>query len=246
MEDKVLDVFASFTLVRDPRKERGRRHRLLDVIIIALCGALCGVDNAEELEEFGQPKEGWFRTFLELPFGIPSQDTFLRVFAALEPGEFRQAFVAWVERLRRPGDGRVLAVDGKSLRRAFDAAAGELRVHMVSAYLSEAGLVLASVRALPAGRPSRPPAVYALAQRRSSAVSIAPTRPALARSAAAVSPSISPQVPANSRAAANSPHSPRASEYRCRFSPAPRRFAPSAMRRTVDIEALSIWSASAR
>ena len=146
MEDGVLDAFAHFTLVTDPRKERGRRHKLLDIIIIALCGAICGVDNAVDLEAFGEAKEKWFRTFLELPFGIPSQDTFLRVFALLDPDEFRLAFVAWVEGLRAPGDGQVLAVDGKTLRRAFSATAGKLKVHMVSAYLSEAGLVLASLK----------------------------------------------------------------------------------------------------
>jgi predicted transposase YbfD/YdcC len=118
----------------------------LDIIVIALCGAICGVDNAEELEEFGEAKEVWFRTFLELPHGIPSQDTFLRVFAALDPQEFRTRFVAWVESLREHGCERVVAVDGKSIRAAIDAARGGLCVHMVNAWLCEEGLVLGSLR----------------------------------------------------------------------------------------------------
>ena len=146
MEGTVLTAFASFTCIPDPRDPRGVRHKFVDVIVIALCGALCGVDNAEELNEFGVAKEKWFRTFLDLPHGIPSQDTFLRVFALLDPDAFRQAFIEWVEALRRPGDGAILAIDGKSLRRSFSAAEGKLRIHMVSAYLSEAGLVLASLK----------------------------------------------------------------------------------------------------
>lgn len=96
---EVLVVFSPFLTITDPRSSQGRRHKLLDVIVIALCGAICGVDNAEELEEFGEAKESWFKTFLELPHGIPSQDTFLRVFATLDPDEFRRAFIAWVESL---------------------------------------------------------------------------------------------------------------------------------------------------
>lgn len=146
MGEDVLNAFVSFVGLPDPRSDRGIRHKLVDVVVIALCGALCGVDNAQELEEFGKAKEKWFRTFLELPHGIPSQDTFLRVFALLDPDAFRQAFIAWVEGLRQPADGKVLAIDGKTLRRSFSLAEGKLRIHMVSAYLSEAGLVLASLK----------------------------------------------------------------------------------------------------
>lgn len=146
MAEEVLSGFRPFLSITDPRDARGRRHRLVDVIVIALCGALCGVDNAEELQAFGEAKQAWFETFLDLPHGIPSQDTFLRVFAALDPDEFRAAFIEWVEALRRPVDYPVIAIDGKSLRRSFSAAEGKLRVHMVSAYLTDAGLVLASLK----------------------------------------------------------------------------------------------------
>lgn len=143
---EVLDAFRPFTALSDPRSPLGKRHKLLDIIVIALCGAICGVDNAEELQEFGEAKEKWFRTFLELPHGIPSQDTFLRVFAALDPEEFRRCFIEWVESLREQGDGEIIAVDGKSIRRALDSARNGLCVHMVNAWLSEEGLVIGSMR----------------------------------------------------------------------------------------------------
>ncbi len=142
----IVDAFRSFTSLPDPRSARGRRHKAMDVIVIALCGAICGVDNAEELEEFGDAKESWFKTFLELPFGIPSQDTFLRFFAALNPSEFRRCFVEWAESLREHGTERIIAVDGKSIRAALDNARGGLRVHMVNAWLCDEGLVLGSLR----------------------------------------------------------------------------------------------------
>jgi predicted transposase YbfD/YdcC len=148
MDEKrgVLLAFEPFLTLPDPRSAQGKRHELLDIIVIALCGAVCGVDNAEELQDFGEAKEKWFRTFLDLRHGIPSQDTFLRVFAALDPVQFRRCFVQWVESLREQGDGKIVAVDGKSIRRAFDSAREGLQVHMVNAWLREEGLVLGSMR----------------------------------------------------------------------------------------------------
>ena len=142
----VLLLFAPFVDLDDPRSAQGRRHKLLDVLVISLCGVICGVDNCEDLQDFGEAKEKWFRTFLELPHGIPSQDTFLRVFAALNPDAFRQAFIAWIERLQTVGDGDLVAIDGKTLRRSVDKASGELAVHMVSAWFREAGLVLGQIK----------------------------------------------------------------------------------------------------
>jgi predicted transposase YbfD/YdcC len=142
----VVAAFSSFDGIRDPRSESGRRHKLQDVIIIALCGAICGVDNCDELEEFGEAKEIWFRTFLEIPHGIPSQDTFLRVFAALDPREFRECFTHWAESLRHHGDGKILAIDGKTLRKSFDTASGKLATHLVSAWMRDEGLVLGQIK----------------------------------------------------------------------------------------------------
>jgi len=144
--DTLLDAFSPFRRLSDPRDPRGVRHKMLDIVVVALCGTICGVDNADELQEFGEAKKAWFSTFLELPHGIPSQDTFLRVFALLDPDEFRGCFVEWVESLRSGKAGGIVAVDGKSLRRAFDAARDGMQVHMVNAWLQDEGLVLGSLR----------------------------------------------------------------------------------------------------
>lgn len=85
--------------------------------MIVLCAVLCGADNCEEITEFGRANETWFRTFLELPHGIPSQDTFLRFFACVNPDPFRRAFIRWVDSFRPAVKGKQIAVDGKTLRR---------------------------------------------------------------------------------------------------------------------------------
>lgn len=142
----IVSAFSAFEGLRDPRSPYGRRHKLQDIIIIALCGAICGVDNCEELEEFGEAKAKWFATFLDLPHGIPSQDTFLRVFAALDPREFRECFVYWAESLRRTGDGKILSIDGKTLRKSFDTASEKSAIHLVSAWMRDEGFVLGQMK----------------------------------------------------------------------------------------------------
>jgi predicted transposase YbfD/YdcC len=138
--------FAPFAEIDDWRSDLGKRHNLLDILMIALCAVVCGADDCEEIAEFGRANEGWFRTFLELPHGIPSQDTFLRFFAKLNPDQFRRAFIRWVESFRPSVKGKQIAVDGKTLRRSFDRAKGKLAIHMVSAWFHEAGLVLGQVK----------------------------------------------------------------------------------------------------
>lgn len=135
----IIDAFADLP---DPRLDRTRLHSLSDVIVLTLCGVLCGVDNWVELERFCRAKLKWFRTFLELPNGIPSHDTFGRVFSLLDPDAFRACFVRWVESMATLEVGDVIAVDGKSIRRALDAASGAAPLHMVNAWASEAGLAL--------------------------------------------------------------------------------------------------------
>src|SRR3990172_10195521 len=101
MPDKPLATLEKcFANLTDPRVERTREHRLLDIVILAICSVICGADGWTEIEEFGQAKEAWFRTFLELPNGIPSHDTFGRVFARLNPDEFEAGFLTWVQAVR--------------------------------------------------------------------------------------------------------------------------------------------------
>lgn len=129
----------------DPRIDRGKRHSLLDVVTIALCAVLCGADTWVDVAEFGRSKEAWLRTFLTLPKGIPSHDTFGRVFAALDPTAFEGAFLGWVQALVGATTGQVVAIDGKTLRRSHDRINGKGPLHLVSAWASANHLVLGQV-----------------------------------------------------------------------------------------------------
>jgi predicted transposase YbfD/YdcC len=135
-----------FSVLVDPRVERTRRHSLNDILVIAICGFICGVDNWVELEFFARCKEGWFKQFLALPNGIPSHDTFGRVFAALDPEAFSRCFMNWMQAVAEATEGDIVAIDGKTLRRSFDNAAKKAAIHMVSAWSTRNGVVLGQVR----------------------------------------------------------------------------------------------------
>jgi predicted transposase YbfD/YdcC len=135
-------LMAHFEAVDDPRVERSRKHNLLDIIAVALCAVICGADSWVEVEDYGNTKVDWLRGFLELPNGIPSHDTFGRVFAALDPEQFGGCFAAWVEDVAgRLGLKRV-AIDGKTLRGSHDRGKGKAALHLVSAWATEAHLLL--------------------------------------------------------------------------------------------------------
>jgi predicted transposase YbfD/YdcC len=125
----------------DPRCRRGRRHRLDELVIIAILAVICCTDNWQEVAQFAWAKRKWLKTFLELPHGIPSHDTFGRVFAALEPEAFERCFLAWIQALAQGRPGELIAIDGKTLRRSFDRASGKAAIHMISAWSSANGLV---------------------------------------------------------------------------------------------------------
>ena len=139
-------VLAHFQTLPDPRMPRTRRHSLADILVITLCGVICGADDWAALERFGNAKLKWFQTFLALPHGIPSHDTFGRVFAALDPEAFKAAFLAWVGTLAAVMPGDVIAIDGKTLRHTFDTAADKAAIHMVSAWATAQGLCLGQVK----------------------------------------------------------------------------------------------------
>lgn len=135
-------VHEHFADLPDPRLDRCKRHPLLDVVAIALCAVICGADSWVEVERFGRAKEPWPRTFLALPNGIPSHDTFGRVFAALDPTAFETAFLGWVQHLAGVTAGQVIAIDGKTLRRSHDRPRGRGALHLVSAWACANHLVL--------------------------------------------------------------------------------------------------------
>jgi predicted transposase YbfD/YdcC len=142
--EPVLSLETCFAAVEDPRVERTKRHKLLDILIIAICGVICGAEGWVEIEEFGKAKEAWLKELLELPNGIPSHDTFGRVFAQLAPEQFEASFFEWVQSLSETVSG-VIAIDGKTHRRSHDQAAGKKALHLVSAWAAEQRLVLAQV-----------------------------------------------------------------------------------------------------
>ena len=111
-EDKALDLATIFAAVEDPRVERTKQHQLVDIITIAVCGVICGAEGWVEIEEFGKAKAAWFHSWLALPNGIPSHDTFGRVFARLDPKQFEACFLRWVQSISEEIKG-VIAVDGK-------------------------------------------------------------------------------------------------------------------------------------
>ncbi len=135
-----------FATLPDPRVERTKQHQLLDIIMIAICAVICGADSWVEIEAFGNAKLAWFRTFLDLPNGIPSHDTFGRVFAALDPAQFQHCFLAWVQAALPQTEAQLVALDGKTLRRSHDRGKGKAAIHMVSAWASANRLVLGQVK----------------------------------------------------------------------------------------------------
>ncbi len=123
-----------FQGLTDPRVERTRKHPLINIAFIAVCGLLSGADSFAAIHEFGCDRRAWFARFLDLANGIPSEDTFARVLARLDPGEFQKALLGWMQAVQRLTDDRLIALDGKTLRGSYDRRDGKAAVHMVSAW----------------------------------------------------------------------------------------------------------------
>lgn len=133
-----------FANINDPRIERTKDHSLLDIIIIAIAAVICGADGWVDVEEFGLSKHAWLTTFLDLPNGIPSHDTFGRVFARIAPEQFQCGFLAWVQAIQQI-HADVIAIDGKTHRHSHDHANGKAALHLVRAWAAENRLVLGQV-----------------------------------------------------------------------------------------------------
>ena len=137
----LLEYFADLP---DPRIDRCKEHELID--IIAILAAICGAEHFTEIEEFGIAKNKWLKTFLKLPNGIPSHDTFARVFARLKPAEFQERFVLWVQAIAEITSGEIIAIDGKTARRSHNRSAGKGPLHTVSAWATNNRLVLGQIK----------------------------------------------------------------------------------------------------
>ncbi len=130
----------------DPRREtRNKKHRLIDILVIALCGTIAGCHSAVEIAAYGRAKREWLKTFLALPNGIPSHDTFSRALQLLDARKFHDCFVAWVRALHEITRGQIVPIDGKTLRRSFDSAHDLPALHLVSAWAAENRLVLGEI-----------------------------------------------------------------------------------------------------
>src|ERR1019366_1782915 len=142
-QNKQPTLTAHFITITDPRIERGKAHRLIDIITIAICAVIAGAEGWVDIADFGEAKQDWFRTFLLLPNGIPSHDTFGRVFSLLDPKQFQTSFATWMRSVVTLTQGQVIAIDGKTNRRTGGA---KLRpLHLVSAFATANGVALGQV-----------------------------------------------------------------------------------------------------
>jgi DDE family transposase len=139
-------IEACFGEIPDQRVQGRCDHKLIDIIIIAICGIITGAKGWVEVETFGKSKEDWLRSFLELPNGIPSHDTFGRAFEVLDAEAFQNGFSRWVENVFHVTKGQVVAIDGKTARRSHDKTIGKDAIHMVSAWASTNGIVIGTAQ----------------------------------------------------------------------------------------------------
>jgi len=135
-----LSLIEHFESLPDPRVNRTKDHELIDILVIGICTLLCGGEGFNDMQDFGKAKQEWFKTFLRLPNGIPSHDTFNRVFAGLDPQAFLECFLRWPQSLRQAVAQEIVALDGKALRRALNS--DQSLKYVVSAWAESNGLVL--------------------------------------------------------------------------------------------------------
>lgn len=141
--ETLIECFADLP---DPRIDRCKRHKLIDIVVIGLCAVICGAEGPSDMETFGETKAEWLQQFLELPFGIPSHDTFGRVLSVIAPAAFERCLLKWVnQQVKLPG-GEVIALDGKTLRGSHDRAKEQDAIEVVSAWAVSARLTLGQVK----------------------------------------------------------------------------------------------------
>ena len=142
----VASITEHWSKLEDPRGDCGKRHQLIEIISIAVCAVICGADSWVDVELFGNSKKEWLKTFLGLPHGIPSHDTFGKVFALLDAQQFQDRFMDWVQAVNEVTKGQLVAIDGKTIRRSHDRFIGKAAIHMVSAWASANHLLLGQTK----------------------------------------------------------------------------------------------------
>jgi predicted transposase YbfD/YdcC len=145
-EQRSAALLEHFGELADPRIERHKEHKLIDILVIAICAILCGANDWVAVETFGKAKRAWFTRFLDLAHGIPSPDTFGRVFAMLAPEALQACFLGWIHAVAQVSDGQVVAIDGKTLRRSYDRRSAKGAIHMVSAWATHNRVVLGQLK----------------------------------------------------------------------------------------------------
>lgn len=140
-EAKIPIITEHFSQITDPRRDN-KRHKLIDIITIAICGVICNADTFAHIVEFGNAKYDWLKQFLELPHGVPSEDTFERLFARIDPEEFKNSFMNWINAISKLTKGEIIPIDGKTLRRSHDKSNGKSAIHIISAWASANGIVI--------------------------------------------------------------------------------------------------------
>lgn len=145
MRNGYFEFLAHFVDLTDPREDRGYNHKLLDVIGLALCGTICGANSWADVERFAKAHIEWFEQFLELPYGVPSHDTFSRLFARLDTEEFQKCLGEWVQQLQLQLEGKTVSIDGKTLCGSHDRPAAKQALHIVSAWANQVKFCLGQV-----------------------------------------------------------------------------------------------------
>lgn len=145
-EHRSAALLAHFGELADPRIDRHKEHKLIDILVVAICAILCGANDWVAVETFGKAKRVWFARFLDLAHGIPSHDTFGRVFAVLAPEALQACFLRWIQAVAQVTEGQVVAIDGKTLRRSYDRRSAKAAIHMVSAWATHNRVVLGQLK----------------------------------------------------------------------------------------------------
>jgi predicted transposase YbfD/YdcC len=138
-------ILEHFSSIKDARVAQGKRHELIIILVIAICATICGADGWVEIVEFGKGKEKWLSSFLNMPHGVPEEDTFRRVFNAIDPEDFQRKFISWINMNSRLSKGNVIAIDGKTMKGSRDNYKNKKPLHIVSAWASDHRLSLGQV-----------------------------------------------------------------------------------------------------